>query len=238
MTASPPRKILVIDDEADVTGLLSYNLKARGFAVEALNDPHQSMSRLRAFMPDLVILDVMMPELSGIQVCRLMRADPALKAIPVVFLTAKAEENDRIAGLESGADDYICKPFNIKELILRVQSILRRSAETAPAAPQRLQAGEIMVDGERHEATLRGKPVELTVTEFKLLALLIERRGRVQTREQLLVNVWNYAAGLETRTVDTHVRRLREKLGDHADWIETVRGVGYRLVENPAARTP
>jgi two-component system phosphate regulon response regulator PhoB len=236
MTAGLPKKILVVDDEADVTGLLSYNLKAKGFAVETLNDPHQSIGRMRAFGPDLVILDVMMPELSGIQVCRLMRADPALKAVPVVFLTAKAEEHDRILGLESGADDYICKPFNLKELVLRVQSILRRSGENAVSAPKRLQAGGIVVDGERHEVTLHGNPIELTATEFKLLSLLIERRGRVQTREQLLINVWNYETELETRTVDTHVRRLREKLGDQADCIETIRGVGYRLAETPAAR--
>jgi two-component system phosphate regulon response regulator PhoB len=172
-----------------------------------------------------------MPELNGIQICRMLRADPKLKQVPVIFLTAKAEENDRIQGLESGADDYICKPFSTKELVLRVQALLRRATEGGTEPTKHLQVGEIVLDIDRHEITLHGKPVELTATEFKLLHLLMERRGRVQTREHLLINVWNYETEIETRTVDTHVRRLREKLGTEADWIETIRGVGYRMAE-------
>lgn len=234
MTEHRPKKILVVDDEPDVTDLLAYTLKAKGFAVEAVNNPNASIGLARSLVPDLVILDVMMPELNGIQICRMLRADPKLKRVPVIFLTAKAEESDRIQGLESGADDYICKPFSTKELVLRVQSILRRTAE-GPATPaQMLQAGEIVLDVERHAITVHGKPVELTATEFKLLHLLMERRGRVQTREHLLLNVWNYETEIETRTVDTHVRRLREKLGSEADWIETIRGVGYRMAESRA----
>lgn len=226
-------KILVVDDEADVTELLAYHLQAKGFTVETLNDPNRSLGLARTFLPDLIILDVMMPDLSGIQLCRLIRADPQLAKVPVIFLTAKAEESDRIQGFETGADDYICKPFSIKELILRVQTILRRLSPTPAAeAPRRLlQAGQITLDTESHEATLNGAPVDLTATEFKLLQLLMERRGRVQTREHLLINVWNYETEIETRTVDTHVRRLREKLGDHADLIETIRGVGYRMAK-------
>ncbi|MBW7893929.1 MAG: response regulator transcription factor [Opitutaceae bacterium] len=231
-----PHKILVVDDEPDVTDLLAYALRAKGYAVETVNNPNASIGLARTYVPDLVILDVMMPELNGIQICRMLRVDPALKRVPIIFLTAKAEENDRIQGLESGADDYICKPFSTKELILRVQSILRRTTEDAVAAPKQLQIGGIAIDSERHEVTLHGKPVELTATEFKLLRLLMERRGRVQTREHLLINVWNYETEIETRTVDTHVRRLREKLGDQADWIETIRGVGYRMAETKAAR--
>jgi two-component system phosphate regulon response regulator PhoB len=231
MTDSKAKKILIVDDEADVTELVSYHLKAKGYLVEAINNPNNSLGTARTFLPDLVILDVMMPDLNGVQICRLLRADPQLKKVPVIFLTAKAEESDRIQGLETGADDYICKPFSTKELVLRVQSILRRSSEGAGEEIKKLQAGEIVIDIERHEAVVSGKPIELTATEFKLLRLLMERRGRVQTREHLLINVWNYETEIETRTVDTHVRRLREKLGGEADWIETIRGVGYRLAE-------
>jgi two-component system phosphate regulon response regulator PhoB len=179
-----------------------------------------------------------MPDLNGVQICRMLRADPKLKKVPVIFLTAKAEENDRIQGLETGADDYICKPFSTKELILRVQSILRRSSEGGAVEQKKLQAGQILVDVDRHEVAVHGQVVELTATEFKLLRLLMERRGRVQTREHLLINVWNYETEIETRTVDTHVRRLREKLGAEADWIETIRGVGYRMAERKVEACP
>lgn len=234
MSAPNPQKILVVDDESDVSALVAYHLKAKGYQVEVVNDPNRSLGTARTFLPDLVILDVMMPDLSGIQICRLLRADPQLKKVPVIFLTAKAEENDRIQGLETGADDYICKPFSTKELVLRVQTILRRLTEAAPVEAKRLQVGEIVIDTERHAVELHGQALELTATEFNLLKLLMERRGRVQTREHLLLNVWNYETEIETRTVDTHVRRLREKLGTEADWIETVRGVGYRIAERRA----
>jgi len=234
MTEAKPKRILVVDDEPDVTDLLAYTLKAKGFAVEVINNPNASIGLARTFLPDLVILDVMMPEVNGIQICRMLRADPKLRRVPVIFLTAKTEESDRIHGLESGADDYICKPFSTKELVLRVQSILRRASEGTAEPPKHLRAGEIVLDIDRHEITVHGQPVELTATEFKLLHLLMERRGRVQTREHLLINVWNYETEIETRTVDTHVRRLREKLGAEADWIETIRGVGYRMAEQKA----
>ena len=232
-----PKKILVVDDESDVSTLVAYHLKAKGYQVEVVNDPNRSLGTARTFRPDLVILDVMMPDLSGIQICRLLRADAQLKKIPVIFLTAKAEENDRVQGLETGADDYICKPFSTKELVLRVQTILRRLTESADETPKRLQVGEIVIDTERHEVKLHGTAIDLTATEFNLLKLLMERRGRVQTREHLLLNVWNYETEIETRTVDTHVRRLREKLGTEADWIETVRGVGYRIAERRELET-
>jgi two-component system phosphate regulon response regulator PhoB len=240
MSDSPaplPKKILVVDDEIDVTELLAYTLKAKGFVVETVNDPNRSIGVARTFLPDLVILDVMMPDLNGIQICRMLRADQKLKKVPVIFLTAKAEEGDRIQGLETGADDYLCKPFSTKELVLRIQTILRRMQEGAVEVPRLITAGPIVIDGERHIVTVANQPVELTATEFKLLRLLVERRGRVQTREHLLINVWNYETEIETRTVDTHVRRLREKLGPEADWIETIRGVGYRFAERRAAES-
>lgn len=232
--AETSKKILLVEDETDVSDLVAYHLRAKGYTVEVVNDPNRSLNTARQFAPDLVILDVMMPDLSGIQICRMLRADSALKSLPVIFLTAKAEEADRVQGLETGADDYICKPFSTKELVLRVQALLRRAGESPAEETKQLQAGKISMDVERHAVEVNGEPVDLTATEFKLLRLLMERRGRVQTREHLLINVWNYETEIETRTVDTHVRRLRDKLGSEADWIETIRGVGYRFSERRA----
>ncbi len=232
------KKILVVDDEADVADLVAYNLKANGLDVQTINDPMQSIGAARSMMPDLVILDVMMPEINGIQICRMLRADPKMKNVPVVFLTAKVEENDRVQGLETGADDYICKPFSTKELVLRVQNILRRTSEKDGEAQPKLIVGAIELDVERHDVKIGEDMLDLTATEFKLLHLLMERRGRVQTREHLLLNVWNYETEIETRTVDTHVRRLREKLGPEAEWIETIRGVGYRMAEHTVQESP
>ncbi len=225
------KKILVVDDEPDVTDLVAYHLKAKGFHVECLNDATASISRARAFQPDLVILDIMMPHLSGIQVCRILRADNKLARVPIIFLTAKAETHDRIEGLESGADDYLSKPFSPKELVLRVESILRRSVNAKDPVSAKLHVGDIQLDSDTHRVTVKGMALDLTATEFKLLRLMMERQGRVQTREHLLLNVWNYSTEIETRTVDTHVRRLREKLGAEAGWIETIRGVGYRIAD-------
>ncbi len=225
------KKILVVDDEPDVTDLVAYHLKAKGFHVETLNDATASIAKARGLNPDLVILDIMMPHLSGIQVCRILRADPKLAKVPIIFLTAKAEPHDRIEGLESGADDYLSKPFSPKELVLRVESILRRVAAPKDPVSAKLRVGDIQLDSDTHRATVKGELLDLTATEFKLLRLMMERQGRVQTREHLLLNVWNYSTEIETRTVDTHVRRLREKLGDEAGWIETIRGVGYRIAE-------
>lgn len=225
------KKILVVDDEPDVTELVAYNLKAKGFHVETLNDATASISKARNYHPDLIILDIMMPHLSGIQICRILRNDNKLARIPIIFLTAKAEPQDRIEGLESGADDYLSKPFSPKELILRVESILRRVSAPLLPSSAKLQIGAISLDSETHRVAVSGQAIDLTATEFKLLHLLMERQGRVQTREHLLLNVWNYSTEIETRTVDTHVRRLREKLGDEAGWIETIRGVGYRIAD-------
>ncbi len=229
MTDHQPHKILVLDDEEDVTELLAFHLRAKGFDVVTLNDPNAVFAMARKFQPHLFILDVMMPDLDGIQICRLLRADGKFQETPVIFLTARTEEGDRVHGLEVGAEDYICKPFSPRELVLRVQTILRRRLGASSLKGKTLRAGAIDLDLDRHEARVNQKPVELTATEFRLLSLMIQRKGRVQSREQLLTNVWNYDQEMETRTVDTHIRRIREKLGEESSLIETVRGVGYRV---------
>lgn len=226
-------RILVIDDEEDVTELICYHLSAEGLNVKAINDPTLILGIGRDFQPDLFILDIMMPGIDGIQICRMIRADSKLKEVPVVFLTAKSEDEDKILGWETGADDYICKPFNIKELVLRVKAILKRTQKNDPTpSTTAFSIRGVFLDEEQFLLEVDGKRVELTATEFKLLKLLIDRKGKVQTRESLLTSVWNYESDTKTRTVDTHIRRLREKLGNQADIIETIRGVGYKVAEN------
>ncbi len=231
--APPKRKLLVVDDERDMAEMLEYKLRQEAYEVRLLCNPLSIVSTTREFQPDLILLDVMMPELSGLQVCRMLRADPMMKDIPIIFLTARGSSEDRIEGLESGADDYLSKPFETRELLLRIKAVLARvkQHDKAPEASETLSIGEVTINIHKHQLYCHGKPIELTATEFKLLRLLMERKGRVQTRENLLINVWNYEADIETRTVDTHIRRLREKLGPAAGLIETVRGVGYRAVE-------
>ena len=225
-------RVLVVDDESDVTELLQYRLEQEGYRVATLNDPLGFVVKVREFEPDLMLLDIMMPELSGIQLCRIVRADPMMKEIPVIFLSARGEVEDRIKGLEAGAEDYLSKPFNTNELLLRVSKMLSRSgSRTLPARQSRIEIAGVLIDEDLHQLTVDGKNVILTATEFRLLKLLMERKGRVQTRDNLLVNVWHYDTDIETRTVDTHVRRVREKLGQYAHMIETVRGVGYRAVD-------
>lgn len=226
------QKILVVDDEPDVTELLDYKLRQDGYTVAVINDPLMIMGTARSFQPDLVILDIMMPDLNGIQICRMLRADPIMKAVPVIFLTARGEADDRIKGFETGADDYISKPFDTRELLLRIKALFKRlSQKSDDALVKEIVIGKVVIDIEKHRLTVDANDIDLTATEFKLLRLLMERKGRVQSRENLLVNVWNYEADIETRTVDTHIRRLREKLENHAAIIETVRGVGYRAVD-------
>lgn len=225
-------RVLVVDDESDVTELLQYRLEQEGYRVATLNDPLGFVVKVREFEPDLMLLDIMMPELSGIQLCRIVRADPSMKDIPVIFLSARGEVEDRIKGLEAGAEDYVSKPFNTNELMLRISKMLKRSgAPSEPAGQSRIEIGDVVIDEDLHQLKVDGRDVVLTATEFRLLKLLMERKGRVQSRDHLLVNVWHYDTDIETRTVDTHVRRVREKLGQHAHMIETVRGVGYRAVD-------
>lgn len=232
MSNISPRRILVLDDDVDVTDLIVYKLKQVGYEMKSINDPLQFTGLVRDFKPHLIILDVMMPELSGWQLCRIARADPAMKAIPIILLTALGSVDDRVNGLEMGADDYISKPFNNKELALRVRNLLARSSGAGVDAKNScLRIGSVELDASLHRVTVLGAEVVLTATEFRLLHILMQRKGRVQSREHLLANVWNYDSDIETRTVDTHVRRVREKLKDASNMIETVRGVGYRAVD-------
>ena len=224
------KKVLIVDDEEDVTDLLEYNLKSEGYEVRSINDPLMIMGAAKDFNPDIFILDVMMPELNGIQICRMLRADSQMEKTPIIFLTAKGEVEDRVVGLETGADDYICKPFDIREVKLRVQTLLKRSnSKVTKDKSERIKIGAIEIDPVEYKLFVNSKEVKLTITEFNLLYLLTSRKGRVQTREHILVSVWEYESDLETRTIDTHVRRLRQKLGKENDIIETVRGVGYRV---------
>lgn len=232
MSAPKIHRILVLDDEPDVTELLQYKLEQAGYRCMVLNDPLTFVAKVREFEPDLMILDIMMPELNGLQLCRIARADPVMKDIPIIFLTAKGEAEDRVTGLETGAEDYVSKPFNSKELLLRIGNILNRSVKLDDSAgKKRIEIGGVLIDEDLHQLQVDGEEVILTATEFRLLKLLMERKGRVQSREHLLVNVWHYDTDIETRTVDTHVRRVREKLGSYAHLIETIRGVGYRAVD-------
>ena len=222
--------VLVVDDEPDVLDLLAYNLQKAGYNTVRASDGATALQKARDLLPSLVVLDLMLPQIEGTEVCKQLRADPRTAPIPIIMLTAKADELDRVIGFELGADDYVVKPFSPRELVLRVKTILRR-AQGKGAPAEVLKADELIVDLAKHEVTVKGKPVDVTATEFKLLATLMERRGRVQSRDRLLTDVWGYEGDIDTRTVDTHVRRLREKLGSAADCIETVRGVGYRFAE-------
>jgi two-component system phosphate regulon response regulator PhoB len=230
MVAVSSKTILIIEDEKDVVDLLTLNLrKAGGFIVSTAADGAAGLTKAREENPALIILDLMLPKMSGLEVCKILKTDLATRHIPIMMLTARAEEIDRIVGLELGADDYVVKPFSPREVVLRIQAILRRGA--VEPDDDRLTAGPITIDPARHRVSVEGKQVDLTSLEFRLLRTLMQRRGRVQERDRLLNDVWGYESVIDTRTVDTHVRRLREKLGKAGDVIETVRGFGYRLRE-------
>jgi DNA-binding response OmpR family regulator len=225
-------KILVAEDEPAVLKLVGSNLKRAGFAVEEVLKGDEVVPRVFASRPALLLLDVMLPGASGFDICRTLKTDARSRRMPIILLTAKAQESDRVHGLELGADDYVTKPFSPRELVLRVQAQVRRLSDQ-PGMGERLQIGEIMVDRAQPAVEIAGRPVALTATEFRLLALLMERAGRVQTRERLLNDVWGYEAAIESRTVDIYVTRLRNKLGSAAAHLETVHGFGYRFAEKP-----
>jgi phosphate regulon transcriptional regulator PhoB len=222
-------KVLVIDDEKDIVSLLRYHLEKAGFQCLEGMDGAVALRLVREHHPDLLILDLMLPGMDGLEICRHLRQDAATARLPILMLTAKAEEVDRVVGLEVGADDYVVKPFSPRELVARVRAILRRAQEPTDLSIRRI--GELEVDESRHSVTVQGTAVELTAKEFGLLCALIRANGRVLNREQLLEGVWGYAdaAEIESRTVDVHIRRLREKLGPEAKRIVTVKGVGYRF---------
>lgn len=222
-------RILVVEDHTDTRELLRYNLTASGFEVAAAEDGRTGLELARSFRPDLVMLDIMLPGIDGLEVCRRLKQDPELGRIPVIMLTARSDEIDRIVGLELGADDYVVKPFSPRELALRIKAVLRRSGGAEPVAPMIWEQDGLRIDFEAHQVSVDSEPVQLTATEFKLLSELVNGQGKVQTRDHLLDTVWDTHFEGYSRTVDTHVRRLRQKLGPHADRVETVRGVGYRF---------
>ena len=224
------RTILVIDDEPELVKLLDYNLSKAGYLVISARDGESGLAAARKHAPDAIILDVMMPGLDGWEVCKRLRQDPSTSALPVLMLTAKADEGDRVLGLELGADDYVGKPFGVRELLARVKALLRRS-EVASSSPEVLKTGKIVIDSSRRTVLVAGKPVALTATEFNLLKALAEKEGRVISREDLLSLARGDDVAVMDRTVDVHVAALRKKLGKQGEMIETVRGVGYRLKE-------
>jgi two-component system phosphate regulon response regulator PhoB len=221
-------KILVVDDEPDALEILGFKLKEAGYAPVFAKDGARALTAARDERPALIVLDLMLPAVDGLEVCKILRRDPATSMIPIIMLTARAAEMDRVIGLELGADDYVTKPFSPRELVLRIKKLLGR-AKAAEEPVAQLRMGELEIDVSRHAVKISGQPVTLTATEFKLLEILARRRGRVQTRERLLLDVWGYDSPIESRTVDTHMRRLREKIGPVAERLETIRGVGYRF---------
>lgn len=223
--------LLIVEDEPDLRELVEHTADAHGYGVVSCGSGTEALSLARRHQPALVILDLMLPDISGIEVCERMRADPQLAATPVMMLTARTAESDRVLGLEAGADDYLAKPFSVRELMLRVKAILRRSpAAVAPPTPETaLRCGPISLDDQQHRVAVAGEELHLTALEFRLLRILLQRQGEVQSRQTLLEDVWGMSPDLQTRTVDTHVKRLRERLGPAGEAIHTVRGFGYCL---------
>jgi phosphate regulon transcriptional regulator PhoB len=222
-------RILVIDDEADLVDLILYNLKKEGFSVDSASDGEAALKKIRKGTYDLLILDLMLPGIQGTELCRILRNDPKTSGVPIIMLTAKAEEVDKIVGLELGADDYVTKPFSPRELIARVKAVLRRTTEK-PVVENILKVGDLEINKERYTVLKKGNPVKLSATEFKLLLFLAERKGKVYSREQLLDSIWRDEAFVEPRTVDVHIRRLRAHIEDdpaHPRYVKTMRGIGY-----------
>jgi two-component system phosphate regulon response regulator PhoB len=225
-------RILVIEDEEDLQQVLDYNLRQQGHEVLAAVRGGEGLRLARQHRPDLIILDLMLPDIPGTEVCKALKRETTAKGIPILMLTAKGEEIDRVVGFELGADDYVIKPFSVRELMLRIQAVLRRRQQD-PGERDILELGALRVDRAAHRVWVNKREIELTALEFKLLVTLGERRDRVQSRTVLLEDVWGMEADVTTRTVDTHVKRLREKLEEAGRYIETVRGVGYRFAGSP-----
>ncbi len=224
-------RILVIEDERDLQKILDYNLRRAGHEVVQALRGYDGLEQAQQTRPDLILLDLMLPDLQGTEICKLLKSDPDTKHIPVIMLTAKGEEIDRVLGFELGVEDYVVKPFSVRELMLRIQVVLRRKETHSDQVI--IHFGCLRIDPGAHRTWMNAEEVRLTTTEFKLLLTLYERRNRVQSRITLLEDVWGMDAEAETRTVDTHVKRLREKLGKAGSYIETVRGTGYRFIGNP-----
>lgn len=225
------KNILVVEDERDILELLEFHLRQEGFETIKCDRGDKAIDLVQANQPDLIILDIMLPGEAGTEICKQLKQQDDTRHIPIIMLTARGEEIDRVVGFELGADDYVTKPFSPRELILRVKAILKRISAAGDEKKEVIHSNGMTIDVPKHQVFINDEPVDLTATEFKLLLTLVERKGRVQTREMLLETVWGYDYPGFTRTVDTHIRRLRSKLGQWGDRIETVRGVGYRIRE-------
>ena len=227
-------KILIIEDEPDIRRNLEYNLGREGFNASSVGSLDEANEKLKSKKFDLILLDLMLPDGSGLELCKKIKSNSETEATPVVILTAKDDEVDRVVGFELGADDYVTKPFSVRELILRVKAILKRSdTKTKEVVEVERQFGDLKIDVDSHEVHVDSKLIELTALEFRLLKELVDKRGRVQSRDQLLSEVWGYNAEVTTRTVDTHIKRLREKLGSMGKYVQTIRGVGYKFSRTP-----
>jgi len=225
--------ILIVDDEADLAETLAFNLERENYRTKTAHDGRAALSAASASPhPDLILLDLMLPDMSGTEICKKLRAQPATRDIPVIMLTARGEEVDRVLGLELGADDYVVKPFSVRELLLRIRAVLRRATSAPEEQVSSREFGCLKIDADAHRVWVQNQEVVLTALEFRLLSMLLDRKGRVQSRDALLEEVWQMPAELTTRTVDTHVKRLRQKLGAAGDYIQTVRGVGYRFIDS------
>lgn len=226
------KNVIIVEDEKDLAELLAFNLEKEGYSTTCVHDGKLGLKRIEAEYPDLILLDLMLPGMPGTEVCKALRKNPNTAHIPVIMITAKGDEIDRVVGFEVGADDYIIKPFSMREVILRIKALMRRFEQgTEAPALELVSPGGIIIDKERHTVTSAGHEIELTSTEFKLLLHLTEKKGCVQSRELLLQKVWGYNSTADTRTVDTHITRLRCKLGTLGDGIKTVRGFGYKIEE-------
>ena len=228
------KNILVIEDEPDIRKNLEYNLGREGFivsSVASLYDAEQKLQNNNDF--SLLLLDLMLPDGSGLDLCKKIKGNPETESIPIIILTAKDDEVDRVVGFELGADDYVTKPFSVRELILRVKAILKRGVKKSDVVELERQFGDLKIDVDSHEVHVDSSPIELTALEFRLLRELVDKRGRVQSRDSLLSEVWGYSSDVTTRTVDTHIKRLREKLGPMGKYVQTIRGVGYKFSRTP-----
>jgi two-component system phosphate regulon response regulator PhoB len=227
------QKILLIEDEPDIRKTLEYNLSREGFDVACASSLSEGKNYINADQFSLILLDLMLPDGSGLDLCRELKSDPEQKSTPIIILTAKDDEVDKVVGFELGADDYVTKPFSVRELILRVKAVLKRGNEKSANLEVKRQFGDLVIDIDSHEVFVDKESITLTALEFKLLRQLVDRRGRVQSRDQLLSDVWGYSADVTTRTVDTHIKRLREKLGAMGKYVQTIRGVGYKFSRTP-----
>jgi len=226
-------KILIIEDEPDIRKNLEYNLSREGYSVLTAASIAEAEQLVYSNNLSLILLDLMLPDGSGLDLCKKMKSDPDVQNLPIIILTAKDDEVDKVVGFELGADDYVTKPFSVRELILRIKAVLKRGDNKKDIVEIDRQFGDLKIDIDSHEVYVDGDLVNLTALEFKLLIQLVDRRGRVQSREQLLADVWGYSAEVTTRTVDTHIKRLREKLGSMGKYVQTIRGVGYKFSRSP-----